>query len=203
MLRVLVAPAFRHHNPYFAGDAESLMRAMEENARQNPGKSLRIVHALEDGDLVAIHGHVKMKPSDRGIALVHVFRFEGDRIADARFGGQGCSISQASISMMTEILKGRTLDEALELEGKFLALMRGEEEPKRDRALGDLRALEGVSKLPVRIKCALLGWNALDEAIKAYRRSEEGVMGKKLEFEDLTSIPEGFDPAEHKEDLPS
>jgi nitrogen fixation NifU-like protein len=128
---------------------------------------------------------------------------EGDRIADARFGGQGCSISQASVSMMTETIKGRTLDDALELEGKFLALMRGEEEPKRDRALGDLRAMEGVSKLPVRIKCALLGWNALDEAIKAYRRSDEGLMGKRLEFEDLTSIPEGFDPAEHKEDLPS
>ena len=127
---------------------------------------------------------------------------EDDRIVDVRFGGQGCSISQASVSMMTEILKGGTLDEALELEGKFLALMRGEEEPKRDRALGDLRALEGVSKLPVRIKCALLGWNALDEAIKAYRRSEEGMMGKKLEFEELTSLPEGFDPAEHKEDLP-
>lgn len=127
---------------------------------------------------------------------------EDDRIADARFGGQGCSISQASVSMMTETLKGRTLDEALELEGKFLALMRGEEEPKRDKALGDLRALEGVSKLPVRIKCALLGWNALDEAVKAYRRSEEGLMGKKLEFEDLTSLPEGFDPAEHKDDLP-
>jgi len=128
---------------------------------------------------------------------------DGSRIVDARFGGQGCSISQASVSMMTETLMGRTLDEALELESKFLALMRGEEEPKRDRALGDLRALEGVSKLPVRIKCALLGWNALDEAIKAHRRSEEGLMGKRLEFEDLTSIPEGFDPAEHKEDLPS
>jgi len=60
-----------------------------------------------------------------------------------------------------------------------------------------------ISKLPVRIKCALLGWNALDEAIKAHRRNEEGLMGKRLEFEDLTSIPEGFDPAEHKEDLPS
>ncbi len=131
-----------------------------------------------------------------------MLRIGDDRIADARFGGQGCSISQASVSMMTETLKGRTLDEALELEGKFLALMRGEEEPKRDKALGDLRALEGVSKLPVRIKCALLGWNALDEAVKAYRRSDEGLMGKKLEFEDLTSLPEGFDPAEHKDDLP-
>lgn len=127
---------------------------------------------------------------------------EDERIVDARFGGQGCSISQASISMMTETLKGRTLDEALELEEKFLGLMRGEEAPRLDRGLGDLRSLEGVSKLPVRIKCALLGWNALDEAIKAYRRSEEGVMGKRLEFEDLTSIPEGFDPADHKEELP-
>lgn len=127
---------------------------------------------------------------------------DDDRIADARFVGQGCSISQASISMMTEILKGRTLDEALDLEGSFLALMRGEEEPMRDKRLGDLRSLEGVSKLPVRIKCALLGWNALDEAVKAYRKSGEGVMGKTLEFEDLTALPQGFDPSKHKEDLP-
>jgi predicted SnoaL-like aldol condensation-catalyzing enzyme len=77
-----VTPGFRHHNPYFAGDAESLMRAMDENAKQNPAKSLRIVHALEEGDLVAIHGHVKMNSGDRGIALVHIFRFEGDRIAE-------------------------------------------------------------------------------------------------------------------------
>ena len=59
-----------------------------------------------------------------------------------------------------------------------------------------------MAKLPVRIKCALLGWNALDEAIKAYRKSDEGVMGKTLEFEDLTALPQGFDPSEHKEDLP-
>lgn len=128
---------------------------------------------------------------------------EGDRIADARFVGQGCSISQASVSMMTQTLKGKTLDEALDLEGRFLALMRGGEESRRDKALGDLRALEGVAKLPVRIKCALLGWNALDEAVKAYRKSDHGLMGETLEFEDLTTLPAGFDPTEHKEDLPS
>jgi nitrogen fixation NifU-like protein len=131
-----------------------------------------------------------------------MLRVEDNRIAEARFTGQGCSISQASISMMTETLVGKTLDEALELEGGFLALMRGEREPLGDRRLGDLRALEGVSKLPVRIKCALLGWNALDEAVKAYRKSDRGVMGETLEFEDLTALPEGFDPSEHKEDLP-
>jgi hypothetical protein len=59
-----------------------------------------------------------------------------------------------------------------------------------------------VAKLPVRIKCALLGWNALDEAIKAHRKSPTGAMGEKLEFEDLTELPAGFDPTTHREDLP-
>jgi len=130
-------------------------------------------------------------------------RIEDDRIAELRFRGQGCSISQAAVSMMTERLQGTSLDEASALERRFLDLMHGDESAAEDRALGDLRALQGVSRLPVRIKCALLGFNALDEAIKAYRKSDAGVMGKKLEFEDLTAdLPEGFDPAAAKEELP-
>ncbi len=130
-------------------------------------------------------------------------RIEGERIAELRFKGQGCSISQAAVSMMTERLKDTTLDEASALERRFLDLMRGDESAAEDRSLGDLRALQGVSKLPVRIKCALLGFNALDEAIKAYRKSDTGLMGKKLEFEDLTTeMPEGFDPDAAKEELP-
>lgn len=129
---------------------------------------------------------------------------EGDRVADLKFTGQGCSISLASVSMMTERLKDRSLDEAVELERRFLALMHGDETAREDRALGDLRALQGVAKLPVRIKCALLGWNALEEAIKLLRRSDESVMGKRLAFEDLTTdLPPGFDPGAHKEDLPA
>ena len=76
------APNFRHHNAYFKGDAESLMLAMEENAKEHPQKSLQVHHAIAEGDLVAVHGHVKMNPDDRGFALVHIFRFEGDRIAE-------------------------------------------------------------------------------------------------------------------------
>jgi nitrogen fixation NifU-like protein len=130
-------------------------------------------------------------------------RIEDDRLADVKFHGQGCSISQASVSMMTEKLKGAALADATALERRFLDLMHGDESAANDRALGDLRALQGVSKLPVRIKCALLGWNALDEAIKAHRKSGEGLMGKKLEFEDLTTeLPEGFDPTKAKEELP-
>ncbi len=126
---------------------------------------------------------------------------EDDVIRTVRFTGQGCSISQASASMMTEALEGKSLDEAIDLEKQFLALMHGDEAAQEDKRLGDLRALQGVSKLPVRIKCALLSWNALDEAVQAHRQSDEGAMGKKLEFEDLTELPEGFDPAKAREKL--
>jgi nitrogen fixation NifU-like protein len=93
-------------------------------------------------------------------------RIEGDEIAEAKFVGQGCSISQAAVSMMTTLLQGRKLDEAGELAGRFTEMMHGDEEAAKDRALGDLRALQGVSKFPVRIKCALLGFDALQEALK-------------------------------------
>jgi nitrogen fixation NifU-like protein len=93
-------------------------------------------------------------------------RIEEDRIAEVRFVGQGCSISQASVSMMTTLLQGRELDEADELAKRFTAMMHGDEDAAKDRTLGDLRALQGVSKFPVRIKCALLGFDALQEALK-------------------------------------
>jgi predicted SnoaL-like aldol condensation-catalyzing enzyme len=80
--RKYVATDFRHHNAFFRGDAESLMKGMEENAAENPGKTLEIKLALEDGDFAAVHSHVRMKPEDRGVALVHIFRFKGDRLAE-------------------------------------------------------------------------------------------------------------------------
>lgn len=92
-------------------------------------------------------------------------KIEGDRIADAKFVGQGCSISQASVSMMTTLLEGRELEEADALAKRFTSMMHGDEEAAKDRSLGDLRALAGVSKFPVRIKCALLGFDALQEAL--------------------------------------
>ena len=80
--RRFVAADFQHHNPFFRGDAESLMMGMEANAAQYPDKTLEVRHALQDGDLVAIHARVHFRPSDRGIALVHICRFRGDRIAE-------------------------------------------------------------------------------------------------------------------------
>jgi nitrogen fixation protein NifU and related proteins len=82
------------------------------------------------------------------------------------FTGSGCSISQASISMMTQLLKGTSVDEAVALARRFTRLMHGDADVVGDRSLGDLRALAGVSKFPVRVKCALLGFDALQEALK-------------------------------------
>jgi predicted SnoaL-like aldol condensation-catalyzing enzyme len=67
---------------HFPGDAAALRTGMDDNARENPGKRLDVQHALEDGDLVAVHSRVKHRPDDPGAALVHLFRFEQGRIAE-------------------------------------------------------------------------------------------------------------------------
>jgi nitrogen fixation protein NifU and related proteins len=97
---------------------------------------------------------------------VHLqLRLRDGIIEDAKFVGDGCSISQASISMMTQLVKGKTTADALRLADRFTGMMHGDAEAARDREMGDLRALAGVAKFPVRVKCALLGWNALEEAL--------------------------------------
>lgn len=83
-----IAPEFRHHNPFFRGDAESLMIAMEENAAANPDKVLEIQRALEEGDLVAVHSRVRQTPGDPGGAVVHIFRFQGNLIVELWDVGQ-------------------------------------------------------------------------------------------------------------------
>lgn len=93
-------------------------------------------------------------------------RVEDGRIADARWVGQGCSISQAAVSMMTQLVRGRSLDEADGVAERFKTMMHGDPEAAKDKAMGDLRSLAGVSKFPVRVKCALLGFDALQEALK-------------------------------------
>ncbi len=90
-------------------------------------------------------------------------------ISDIKVGGQGCSISQSSASMMSQAVKGKSVDDVKALVKKFKGLMSVEEvdgeEPAADVPLGDLEALQGVVKFPVRIKCATLAWNTLTEAL--------------------------------------
>ncbi|NQF14565.1 SnoaL-like domain-containing protein [Brevibacillus sp. HB1.3] len=82
------SPNFRHHNPFFRGDAHSLMLAMEENAVKNPHKLLEVKRAIEEGDMVAVHSHVKQNQEDLGGAVVHIFRFHNDQIVELWDVGQ-------------------------------------------------------------------------------------------------------------------
>jgi len=101
---------------------------------------------------------------------------DGDRIADVRLLGRGCSISQASASMMAEAATGKTLAEVAELMRRFKAMMEIEAgdpgiDPSRPgAALGDLEALQGVRRFPVRIKCADLPWATLAQALESLGR---------------------------------
>ena len=115
-----------------------------------------------------------------GDEVVVYFDLDDSVISDIRIAGQGCSISQSSASMMSAAVKGRTLDEVRELSGAFKAMMSihehhldddgssdDDDQAARgaDVALGDLEALRGVVRFPVRIKCATLSWNALTQGL--------------------------------------
>ena len=80
--QLYVAEVFKHHNAWFKGDGETLMLAMEENAGINPDKVFEIQRALEDGNLVAVHSRVRQTPDDLGAAVVHIFRFDNDKIVE-------------------------------------------------------------------------------------------------------------------------
>ncbi|MBV7504880.1 nuclear transport factor 2 family protein [Bacillus sp. sid0103] len=80
--QTFISPDFRHHNPYFRGDAESLMLAMEENAAINPNKILEVKLAIQENDKVAVYSHVRQHPEDLGGAVVHIFRFQDNQIVE-------------------------------------------------------------------------------------------------------------------------
>ncbi|MFF2795446.1 MULTISPECIES: Fe-S cluster assembly sulfur transfer protein SufU [Lysinibacillus] len=86
-------------------------------------------------------------------------------VEDAKFDGEGCSISMSSASMMTQIIKGKKVEEALELAEIFSKMMMGEEYSEK-YDLEDVEALQGVSQFPARIKCATLAWKAMEKGVK-------------------------------------
>lgn len=123
-------------------------------------------HPKNKAELAEKTVEVRMLNPVCGDDITLQLQVEGDVIKKAKFAGQGCSISQASVSMMTALLEGRKLSDADALAGRFTEMMHGTAGAASDKALGDLRALQGVAKFPVRIKCALLGFDALLEALK-------------------------------------
>lgn len=100
-----------------------------------------------------------------GDELTLHLKLDGDRIAGLQWEGRGCSISQASTSMLAEVVEGKTLAEATTMVEAVKQMMHGAALPE-SLNMGDVEVLAGVRKFPVRIKCALLAWTTLQEGIK-------------------------------------
>jgi nitrogen fixation protein NifU and related proteins len=118
---------------------------------------------LEDGSLT-----VNMNNPTCGDRIQLTMKVEDGKVIDARFDGEGCSISMSSASMMTQAIKGKNIDDAIKLSQVFSNMMQGKDY-EDDLDLGDIEALQGVSKFPARIKCATLAWKAMEKGL-----NEEG-----------------------------
>jgi nitrogen fixation protein NifU and related proteins len=116
------------------------------------------------GTLEKPDASVEMKNPLCGDEITLQVAFDGDSVCDLRFSGRGCSISQASASMMTQLVKGKSPEEIDAIRKEFRDLMLGNAAADESR-LGSLRALSGVARFPARVKCALLAWNALESAL--------------------------------------
>ncbi len=99
-----------------------------------------------------------------GDTITIYLKTDGDVIKDASFTGQGCAISQASTSMLMDLIRGKKLDEAKKLIQEFTDMLYKKDVDLDD--LGDAQALAGVSDFPARVKCALLPWKTLEEAVE-------------------------------------
>ncbi|MEH7097092.1 Fe-S cluster assembly sulfur transfer protein SufU [Neobacillus vireti] len=115
---------------------------------------------LEDGSHT-----INMNNPTCGDRIQLTFKVEDGIVKDAMFEGEGCSISMSSASMMTQEIKGKKVEEALKLSEIFSDMMLGKEHDD-SIDLGDIEALQGVSKFPARIKCATLAWKAMEKGLK-------------------------------------
>jgi nitrogen fixation NifU-like protein len=134
------------------------LRELYQEVIFDHNRSPRNFHKMDDADHVA-DGHNPLC----GDQLTLYVRLDGDVIADASFVGHGCAISTASASLMTEAVKGQTVEAVEALFQDFHALLTGV--PPEGRDFGKLEVLAGVREFPVRVKCATLAWHTLHNAI--------------------------------------
>lgn len=125
---------------------------------------------LRDPHDVEVH-HVNPSCGDELTLRVHL---DGDTVGDVSYAAEGCSISQASTSIMTDLVIGNDVQHAMELYDEFVEVMesKGERVPDEDR-FEDAIAFAGVAKFPARVKCALLGWAAVRDAILQAQAKEQ------------------------------
>lgn len=123
-------------------------------------KNPRNKGVLEDDSLT-----INMNNPTCGDRIQLTLKVNDGKVTDAKFEGEGCSISMSSASMMTQAIKGKDINEALKLSTIFSDMMQGKDYDD-DIDLGDIEALSGVSKFPARIKCATLAWKAMEKGLK-------------------------------------
>ncbi|WP_042360293.1 Fe-S cluster assembly sulfur transfer protein SufU [Geomicrobium sp. JCM 19055] len=116
---------------------------------------------LDENDALTINMN---NPSCGDRIQLHL-QVENDQVVEAKFTGEGCSISLSSASMMTDTVKGKSIKEALEISGIFSEMVQGKEYDDEKYDLGDIEALQGVTKFPARIKCATLAWKAMEKGL--------------------------------------
>ena len=108
---------------------------------------------------------VNMNNPTCGDRIQLTMKVSAGMVVDAKFEGEGCSISMSSASMMTQAIKGMKMEEAIKLSTVFSEMMQGKDYDD-NLDLGDIEALQGVSKFPARIKCATLAWKAMEKGLK-------------------------------------
>ena len=119
------------------------------------------------GPLPGADGSIEHSNPLCGDKLTLTMKMDGDRIADVKFEGSGCAISKASASMMTDLVKGKTIAEAEDLVDKLQTMVTAPmDAPDEDAALGKLAVLSGVREFPARVKCATLAWHTLRAALE-------------------------------------
>lgn len=109
---------------------------------------------------------VEMNNPSCGDRILLYLDVHDDHVKDIKFEGEGCSISMASASMMTQAVKGKKVSDVLKMADTFSKMMIGEEVDPKDLGLSDIQALQGVSKFPARIRCATLSWEAVEKGVK-------------------------------------
>lgn len=105
-------------------------------------------------------------PTCGDVMVLYMNVDENNKIKNIKFEGEGCSISMASCSMMTDLVKGKTVEEAKQSIALFNDMIKKGELPEDEEALGDALSLSGVHKLRARHNCSLLGWNGLEKALQ-------------------------------------
>ncbi|MFC4023735.1 Fe-S cluster assembly sulfur transfer protein SufU [Oceanobacillus longus] len=115
-----------------------------------------------DGDAVTID----MNNPTCGDRIQLQMQVEDGIVKDAKFDGEGCSISMSSASMMTQAIKGRKVEDAINMSHAFSDMMLGNEVDTEEFDMEDIEALQGVAKFPARIKCATLAWKAMEKGVQ-------------------------------------